>query len=241
MALVLRRGLLAGLVAGLVSGVYLLFVGEPVIDQAIRLEAAASGGAQAAELLSRGTQRFGLVGATILYGVAVGGVYALVHRLLEPRMAAGTAWDKAVRLAAAGFGTLYLVPFFHYPANPPGVGDPSTAATRTRLYLAALVASVLISVAAWLAARRLAELGVERWRRQLVVGAGYLVAVGLAYAVLPEVSQRVAVPAELLWQARLASASGQALLWAVLGAAFGALAMRAEGRAARAAPAPAGA
>src|SRR5512132_2298906 len=166
MALVLRRGLLAGLVAGLVSGVYLLLVGEPVIDQAIRLEAAASGGAPAVEVFSRGTQRLGLVGAATLYGLAVGGVFAIVHQLLEPRMAAGTAWDKAVRLAAAGFGTLYLVPFLHYPANPPGVGDPSTAATRTRLYLAALAASLLVSVAAWLAARRLAGLGVERWRRQ---------------------------------------------------------------------------
>src|ERR671936_1894689 len=156
MALVLRRGLLAGLIAGLVSGIYLLFVGEPVIDQAIRLEAAASGGATTVALVSRGMQKVGLLGATTLYGLAVGGVFAIVHQLLEPRMAAGTAWDKAIRLAAAGFGTLYLVPFLHYPANPPGVGDPGTAATRTRLYLAALAASVLVSVAAWLAARRLA-------------------------------------------------------------------------------------
>jgi hypothetical protein len=241
MALVLRRGLLAGLVAGLVSGVYLLLVGEPVIDQAIRLEAAASGGAPAVEVFSRGTQRLGLVGAATLYGLAVGGVFAILYQLLEPRMAAGTAWDKAVRLAAAGFGTLFLVPFFEYPSNPPGVGDPATAGTRTRLYLAAIALSAVISLLAWLAAHRLAELGVERWRRQLAVGAGYLVAVGLAYSVLPEVSQRVNVPAEVLWEARLASASGQALLWACLGAAFGALGMRAERRAAGATAAPASA
>jgi|RhiMetdeSRZDD1v2_1073273.scaffolds.fasta_scaffold348936_2 hypothetical protein len=241
MALVLRRGLLAGLIAGLVSGVYLLLVGEPVIDQAIRLEAAASGGAPAVEVFSRGTQRLGLVGATVLYGLAVGGVFAIIHQLLEPRMAAGTAWDKAIRLAAAGFGTLFLVPFFEYPSNPPGVGDPATAGTRTRLYLAAIALSAVISLLAWLAAHRLAELGVERWRRQLAVGAGYLVAVGLAYTVLPEVSQQVNVPAEVLWEARLASASGQALLWACIGAAFGALGMRAERKAASAAAAPAGA
>jgi hypothetical protein len=239
MALVLRRGLLAGLIAGLVSGVYLLLVGEPVIDQAIRLEAAASGGAPAVEVFSRGTQRLGLVGATVLYGLAVGGVFAIIHQLLEPRMAAGTAWDKAIRLAAAGFGTLFLVPFFEYPSNPPGVGDPATAGTRTRLYLAAIALSAVISLLAWLAARRLAELGVERWRRQLAVGAAYLVAVSLAYTVLPEVSQQVNVPAEVLWEARLASASGQALLWACIGAAFGALGMRAERKAASAAAAPA--
>jgi hypothetical protein len=236
---VLRRGLLAGLIAGLVSGVYLLLVGEPVIDQAIRLEAAASGGAPAVEVFSRGTQRLGLVGATVLYGLAVGGVFAIIHRLLEPRMADGTAWDKAVRLAAAGFGTLFLVPFLEYPSNPPGVGDPATAGTRTRLYLAAIALSAVISLLAWLAARRLAELGVERWRRQLAVGAGYLVAVSLAYTVLPEVSQPVNVPAEVLWEARLASASGQALLWACIGAAFGAFGMRAERKAASAAAAPA--
>lgn len=239
MALVLRRGLLAGLVAGLVSGVYLLLVGEPVIDQAIRLEAAASGGAPAVEVFSRGTQRLGLVGAATLYGLAVGGVFAILYQLLEPRMAAGTAWDKAMRLAAAGFGTLFLVPFFEYPSNPPGVGDPVTAGTRTRLYLAAIALSAVISLLAWLAAHRLAELGVERWRRQLAVGTGYVVAVGLAYTVLPEVSQQVNVPAEVLWEARLASASGQALLWACIGAAFGALGMRAERRAAGATAAPA--
>jgi Probable cobalt transporter subunit (CbtA) len=239
MALVLRRGLLAGLAAGLVSGVYLLLVGEPVIDATIRLEAAASGGAEAAEVYSRGTQKLGLVGATVLYGLAVGGGFALVHQLLEPRMAAGSAWDKAVRLAAAGFGTLFLVPFFAYPANPPGVGDPATAGTRTRLYLAAIALSAVISLLAWLAAHRLAEQGVERWRRQFAVGAGYLVAVGLAYAVLPEVTEQVNVPAEVLWDARLAAASGQALLWACLGAAFGALGMRDQRRAAGAAAAPA--
>jgi Probable cobalt transporter subunit (CbtA) len=237
MALVLRRGLLAGLIAGLVSGVYLLLVGEPVIDQAIRLEAAAGG--PAVEVVSRGTQRLGLVAAATLYGLAVGGVFAIVHQLLEPRIAAGTAWDKAIRLAAAGFGTLFLVPFFEYPANPPGVGDPATAGTRTRLYLAAVAISAVISLLAWLAARRLAELGVERWQRQLAVAAGYLVAVSLAYTLLPEVPQQVNVPAEVLWEARLASASGQALLWACVGAAFGALGMRAERRAASAAAAPA--
>src|SRR4029453_7053585 len=103
MALVLRRGLLAGLVAGLVSGVYLLLVGEPVIDQAIRLQAAAPGGAPAGEVFSRGTQRLGLVGAATLYGLAVGGVFAILYQLLEPRMAAGAARGKDGGRARGGF------------------------------------------------------------------------------------------------------------------------------------------
>ncbi|HYT26115.1 MAG TPA: CbtA family protein [Actinomycetota bacterium] len=227
MALVLRRGLLAGLVAGLVSGAYLLVAGEPVIDQALRYEVMPAGHV---EVVSRGTQHLGLVVGAVLYALALGGVFAFVAFLLEPRLRGGSAWDRSIRLAAVAFATVWLVPFLKYPANPPGVGDPTTVGDRSRLYLAMVAVSLGASVAAWQIARRLAERGVEPWRRQLAVGAGYVAVVGLALALLPQVPVRVLVPAQVLWEARLASASGQALLWAVLGAVFGVLSVRAEDR-----------
>ena len=227
MAVALRRGLLAGLVAGLVTGAYLLMVGEPVINQALRYEVVPPGQVQ---VVSRGVQHGGLVAGAVLYGVALGGVFAIVLAVLAQRLRGGSAWDRSIRLAAVAFATIWLVPFLKYPSNPPGVGDPSTIGQRSSWYLVMVAVSLGASIAAWWLVRRLADRGVEPWRRQLTVGAGYVAVVGLALALLPDIPQRITVSAQVLWEARLASASGQALLWSVLGAAFGVLSIRAEER-----------
>jgi len=223
----LRRGLIAGLIAGVAAGVFYLLAGEPVIQQAIGFESAAGGG-HAVQVFSRGTQRLGLLAGVGLYGTAMGGVFGFLYALLEPRFAAGSAWDRSLRLAASAFASAWLVPFLKYPSDPPGVGDPSTATERTRLYLAMVALSVGASAGAWLLARHLAARGLPRAPRQLLVGTGYLVVVLAAYALLPEVHQESAVPAALLWDARKVSAAGQALLWLVLGASFGWLSLWAE-------------
>jgi hypothetical protein len=226
-ASLLRRGLVAGLLAGLVAGVFYLIAGEPVIQQALRYESAAPGG-HAVEVFSRGTQRLGLVAAVMLYGTAMGGVFGFVYALLEPRLAAGSSWDRALRLAAAAFAAAWLVPFLKYPSNPPGVGDPASGPERTRLYLAMVAVSLAAWVGAWLLSRGLADRGVPRPVRQLVVGAAWLVVIMGAYALLPEVRLETNVPAAVLWDARKASAAGQALLWLSLGVSFGWLSLWAE-------------
>lgn len=228
MASLLRRGLVAGLLAGLAAGLFYLIAGEPVVQQALHYESAAGGGA--VEVFSRGTQRLGLLAAALLYGTAMGGVFGFLYALLEPYLAPGSAWDRSLRLAAAAFASAWLVPFLKYPSNPPGVGDPSTGAERTRLYLAMVAVSLGAWVGAWLLSRYLAGRGLPRAPRQLVVGAAYLAVVLSAYALLPEVRPDSAVPAALLWDARKASAGGQALLWLSLGASFGWLSLWAETR-----------
>jgi len=226
-ASLLRRGLVAGLLAGLVAGVFYLIAGEPVIQQALRYESAAPAG-HAVEVFSRGTQRLGLVAAVMLYGTAMGGVFGFLYALLEPRLAAGSSWDRSLRLATAAFASAWLVPFLKYPSNPPGVGDPATGPERTRLYLAMVAISLAAWVGAWLLSRRLADRGVPRAARQLVVGAAYLVVILGAYALLPDVRLETNVPAAVLWDARKASAAGQALLWLSLGVSFGWLSLWAE-------------
>jgi Probable cobalt transporter subunit (CbtA) len=227
-ASLLRRGLIAGLLAGLVAGLFYLVVGEPVVREALSYERAASGG-HAVEVFSRGTQQVGLLAGVLLYGTAMGGVLGFLYALLEPRLAAGSAWDRSLRLAATAFASAWLVPFLKYPSNPPGVGDPATGPERTRLYLAMVAISLAASVGAWLLSRQLAGRGVPRAPRQLAVGAAYLLVILAAYALLPEVRQESAVPAAVLWNARKVSAGGQALLWLSLGVSFGWLSLWEEG------------
>jgi uncharacterized membrane protein YidH (DUF202 family) len=223
----LRRGLLAGLVAGLAAGVFYLIVGEPVVQQAIGLESAAPG-PHAAEVFSRGTQRIGLLVGVGLYGVALGGVFGFLYAVLEPRLKASSAWQRSLGLAGVAFASAWLVPFLKYPSNPPGVGEESTIGQRTRLYLAMVALSVATSAAAWLLARHLERRGVPTAPRQLLVGAGYLAVILGLYALLPPFTDEIGIPASVLWDARRASAGGQALLWLVLGAGFGWLSVWAE-------------
>jgi uncharacterized membrane protein YidH (DUF202 family) len=227
MASYLRRGLLAGLVAGLAAGVFHLIVGEPVVQQAIGLESAGSG-PHAAEVFSRATQRVGLLAGVALYGVALGGVFGFLYALLEPHLRAASAWQRSLGLAAVAFASAWLVPFLKYPSNPPGVGEESTIGQRTRLYLAMVALSIATSVGAWLLARHLERRGMPTAPRQLLVGAGYLAVILGLYALLPPFTDEIGIPAGVLWNARRVSAGGQALLWLVLGAGFGWLAVRAE-------------
>lgn len=227
MGVFLRRGLLAGLVAGFVAGMFFFIVGEPHISQALRYEVVPPG-SQSVEVFSRTVQRGGLLAATTLYGAALGGVFGFLFAFLAPRMRVGSNWDRSLRLAAAGFISVWFVPFLKYPTNPPAVGDPNTINERTVLYLAMVAISIAAAVGAWSTLRRLAHRGVQRHRRQIAVGAGYLAVIGAAYALLPGNPDPIAIPAKLLWSVRTVSAVGQALLWTLLGAVYGVLTLRSE-------------
>ncbi len=58
----------------------------------------------------------------------------------------------------------------------------------------------------------------------MAVVAVVVVPMGLAFAVLPGAPDPITVPAKLLWSFRLASLSGNLLLWAVIALGFGLLA-----------------
>src|SRR5689334_2008153 len=135
----LIRGMLAGLVAGLVAFVVARFFGEGSVAQAIAFEGAhaaehAAGHGGEEELVSRGTQAgLGLLTATLVYGVGLGGIFALVFAALSGRLGAFGARTLAGLLALGAFVTVGLVPFLKYPPNPPAVGDGDTIVRRTTL------------------------------------------------------------------------------------------------------------
>jgi hypothetical protein len=234
----LARGLIAGLFAGLLAGTFAYVMGEPHIDSAIAIEEAAGaahthdavGNNMPAEpkekpLVSRGVQRAGLFLATSLYGVALGGIFAVGFALLRRRLRTSSDTYASLGLAAAGYVGIVLVPFLKYPPNPPAVGDPETITKRTVTYLLTLVIG-LLAVWAGVAATRWADSRCSSavWIRLAVGGAAFLAAVVAAYLILPTINEVPgSFPAALLWKFRLASLGTQSTLWLMLGFGFAAL------------------
>jgi predicted cobalt transporter CbtA len=226
----LRRGLLAGAVGGLLAGAFGFLLAEPLMDRAVDLEAArsAAAGESTVETFSRNTQHVGFLVATLAVGLAFGVLYAVVHALLH-RDAPADPWGSAVRLGAAGFFGLTLVPFLRYPSNPPGVGDAATIDSRAHLWTVTLVIGLVGTCVAALVARGLADRGALASTRQLAV-LGVLVATVALTFVLPDDTDPIEAPVHLIWDFRMLSLATTALLWTGLAATFGLLGERAARR-----------
>ncbi|MGW4648439.1 CbtA family protein [Kitasatospora sp. NPDC004289] len=240
----LVRGMLAGLVAGVIAFAFAFFVGEGPVDQSIAQESAASapqhvhGGDAAApaapaaeeeeELVSRSLQSTaGLATGVLVYGVALGGIAALVYSFALGRIGRFSPRASAALVSAAAFTTVYLVPFLKYPATPPAVGNPDTIGKRTTLFFLMILLSVLLGVAALILGRRLApRLG--NWNASVVAGLAFAVAVTLAFVLLPGNGDAIkdTFPAAVLWKFRVATLGIQVVLWAAFGLVFGQLAER---------------
>jgi predicted cobalt transporter CbtA len=223
-------GLIAGLCGGIVAAGVATVAGEPAIDQAIAVEdgkAKAAHEEPAPELVPRDVQKsFGLLTATCIYGIAIGGMFAIAFAYAYGRVGRASPRTTGLCLAAIAFVVLYLVPFLKYPATPPAIGDPDTIEKRTLLY----VVMICISVLAAVSAARLRTLLVDRlsgfWATVVAVAA-YVVVVIAAGVALPGIHEVPAdFPATTLWRFREGSIALQAALWATLGLVFSVLAQR---------------
>ncbi|MFF0729324.1 CbtA family protein [Streptomyces sp. NPDC004134] len=236
----LLRGMLAGLGAGVPALVVAYVAGEPQVDAAIDQEAhaaghgagagagAGAGSGEEEELVSRSLQSTaGLATGMLVYGVALGGLAALAVAYALGRIGRFGPRATALLLALGGLVTVSVVPFLTYPANPPGVGDPSTVGSRTAQYFLMVLLSVLLAVGAAVVGRALVpRLG--GWYATVAGGAVFVAAAGVAAALLPESSVEVpeGYPADLLWRFRLASLGVHGVLWVGFGLLFGELAER---------------
>ncbi|MER6212743.1 MULTISPECIES: CbtA family protein [unclassified Streptomyces] len=226
----LVRGMLAGLLAGVAAFLVAYLLGESEVDAAIAIEEAGEAAHHHAEAapVSRALQATaGLGTGTLLYGLALGGIAALVFCFALGRIGRFGPRATAALVSGGLFVTVALVPFLKYPANPPAVGDPGTVVRRTTLYLLMIALSVLLASGALILGRRLApRLG--NWNASVVAVLAFVVAVGLAYALLPGINEVPEdFPAALIWKFRLASLAIQATVWTTFGLAFGFLAERA--------------
>ena len=102
------------------------------MDRAIAFEqqqaASAHDHQEEAPVVSRAVQKsFGLVTAAVVYGLSLGGLFALAFAAVYGRVGRASPARTSVLLAAFAFVVVFLVPFVKYPANPPSVGDPDTS------------------------------------------------------------------------------------------------------------------
>ena len=223
----LVRGLIVGLFAGLLAGTFAYVLGESRVDAAIAIEESNAHAHthdhdhEEQPLVSRDGQKAGLFLATSLYGVALGGLFAVAYTLLRRKLRTGNDAYAALGLAAAGFVGIVLVPFLKYPPNPPAVGDPETITKRTVTYLMTLVIGLLAVWAGVALSRWAARYGeVARLAGGVV---GLVLTVVAAYLILPRINEvPETFPATLLWQFRFASLGTQATLWLLLGFGYAA-------------------
>jgi uncharacterized membrane protein YidH (DUF202 family) len=236
---VLRKLLICGLVAGVCGGLvatgFVSLAGEPAVDRAIAFEDAHDATAPAGAHhtagpapVSRTLQKSaGLLTALLVYGLALGGLFALAFAVAYGRVASAGPRATAYGLAAAAFAVVYLVPFLKYPASPPGTTDPSTIGRRTALYGTMVAISVLAAVAASRLRPALAR-RFDAQRANLGAGLAFLaivVAAGLALPSIDEIPRDF--PATALWRFREASVGMQAVLWLTIGLVFAPIAQRA--------------
>ena len=222
----LAAGSLAGLAAGVASALFAATAGRGPIRDAIALEDSishATSGAHHEDLFGRGVQEVGGAIGLVVFGLALGVIFAVVLGAVGPRLAASTPLAASVRLGCAGFVAGVVVPFLKYPANPPAVGDPSTVNERTLLYFAALALSILLAWAVWRfhRAARLAPTA-QAWATAALYAAGLAV----IFLALPASPDPVEAPADLVWRFRLASLGGLAAAWAMLALVTGTLLSR---------------
>jgi predicted cobalt transporter CbtA len=231
----LVRGLLAGLVGGLLAFAVAYTVGEPQVDAAIKVEAAAAAHEAAhadnppadghthkhdtddGTVVSRDTQStWGLATGTLAVGITLGGVVGLASAFAAGRIGRLRPSQSTALVALVGFVAVALVPFLKYPATPPAVGDPATIGERTLEYFSMLGISVLAAIGAVLLARRLLE-SLGAYRTILTAAGTYLVVVVLASLLLPAVNEIGDFPGDILWSFRVASLLTIATMWAGIG------------------------
>lgn len=224
---VIARGALAGAIGGLLAFVFGRIMVEPIIGRAIDFEEARNAAEHAAhpgmameetELFTRAVQQnVGLGAGLILFGIAMGALFAVAYCVAAPKLAQWT--PRAVALAVAGslFAGIYALPYLKYPPNPPVVGDPETIRERTGAYLLMVAICLALVAAAWViglaAVPRLGAYGAA-----LAGGAVVLVGLVLACLILPAT---VATPEgfdpdDLYWF-RTYSFLAQAILWGAIG------------------------
>jgi predicted cobalt transporter CbtA len=227
---IVLAALFIGVLAGLAGAVFHTVATEPRVDDAIAIEEAAAEADQTMAggeehdgeevSVSRSDQKgAGLFLAYALTGAAFGLFLAITSLSLRT-----TTGGPFRRVAVSGLvlaGAITVAPWLKYPPNPPAVGDPDSVGERERLFVLLIVlAALLLAGLAHLSARlRRADWPDDR-RVAAVVGTG-LIAFAVLFAAMPASPDEVSVPANLVWQFRLNSLTGNLLVWTLLTVGLG--------------------
>jgi predicted cobalt transporter CbtA len=225
---IVAAAVLIGILAGLCGAIFARVVTEPRVDDAIALEeqrAADDHGDDAGGdevRVDRSDQKgAGLFAAFALAGAAFGLILAVTT--LSLRTTTGGPFRRVALSGMILATAITVTPWLKYPPNPPAVGDPDTVGERERYYVLAIVlAALLLAGAAHLSAR-LRRAGWPDHRRMTAVVLAGLLGFGVLFAAMPPSPDGVSAPANLVWQFRINSLTGNLLVWTLLTLALGVL------------------
>lgn len=207
------------LIAGAIAGTFLSIINqaivEPYIEQAIALENHDSAGVpNPMEFQSyRVWQRGGEIAAGTIVGLSYGALFGIVFVYSKDSIPGSTNVKKALILGSFLLIVIYIVPGLKYPANPPGVGDPSTLGLRQSLYIAYLAISGFSALGLAVAYRKLGKVQAKK----MAVPAAYAGIMLAAYFAMPANPDSVTVPMDLVISFRLVAGLTMSAFWGLLG------------------------
>ncbi|HEX3244431.1 MAG TPA: CbtA family protein [Chloroflexota bacterium] len=220
---VLKAALIAGLAAGLTASVFHLVFTEPLIDRAVAMEEASHMDDSAPGVVSRDTQKKGLVVGFVMLGVAWSIIFGVAFQAAQRWLPPISRFKQGVVMAAFAYWAVALLPFLKYPANPPGVGDPDTIVERQALYAGFLVLSIItVLLGAWLTRTLQKRLSNDTRATSL----GWAAIIGLSlllFVLMPGIAEDGDIPDDLLNSFRVMSLVGLTIFWATMGLLFGKL------------------
>lgn len=260
------RGVLVGAIGGILAFVFARIFAEPQIQRAIDYESGRDAAqalldkaagitpeAAGPDIFSRTIQAdVGIGVGIIVFGAAMGGLYAVAYVLACGRTGKLRPRTLALLVALGGFLGFYLIPFIKYPANPPAIGHEETIRDRGGLYLLMVGFSIaFLILAVWLGQKLKPRFG--NWNATLLAGLACVVALGIVMVALPSLGHLSAnvkeygrhatetplplknaqgqivypgFPADVLFAFRLYSVAAQAIMWTAIGLCFAPMAER---------------
>jgi predicted cobalt transporter CbtA len=216
--------LISGAIAGTILGLINQLLVEPYIDQAIEIEVqntVASGEpVDLDELVQyRLWQKGGEIVAGTILGTSISALFGIVYVYSRDSLPGSNNKKKGLILAGIMFFVIFLIPALKYPANPPAVGDPETIEYRESLYISMLVISGFTALGVAILYRSLGQNRKES--RKIIVPAIYAVIIALAFTVLPNNPDEVAISADLLMNFRIVTTITMGIFWGALGILLG--------------------
>jgi len=215
---VLRAAVIAGVIAGGAAAGFHWFLTEPAVDRAIEIEQQsekAEGKPVEEPVVSRPTQRLGLILGFLLYGLAWGLLSGICFYLVRSWLPPWSERTPAIFLVVLLGWSVAIFPFLKYPANPPGVGDPETIGYRQGLYLGCIALSV-IGTALFFRLQSLPRFRKE-WTWPVL---GYVLFLAVVYFALPGNPDPVNMSSDVVWRFRALSLTGLILFWSLLAGVF---------------------
>jgi hypothetical protein len=220
----LKRGVLAGGVAGGAYGLFLAVVANPLIESIHQLQHDHSHAAgESTAIVAESTTNIVSVGGGLLWGIFLGGLFALAFFLLEPAVP-GSRAVKPYLLSGMGFLTVSVTPWLVLPPATPASEQLYSVDVRLAVYGGLVLVGAAISVAAVELYRRTAA------RHQLLrIGAGLVPIVGtiiLLPLLAPPTVSHPGLSTDLVVTFQAMVAVGQAGIWLLIAATFGWLQQR---------------